>query len=75
MKKQYKYLTLNILVLFLIIGCTKDMDLYPRARLPETSFRKTTEHLKLTANSFYSTLPGFNYDDLTSGMHLVTPII
>ena len=63
MKKinQHRILQWKVAVLLLVIlsGCTKDLDLSPRQQINEASFWKTANHFKIATNNYYITLlPG-----------------
>ena len=52
------FLQLKCAVLLLVIlsGCTKDLDLNPRQEIHEKSFWKSANHFKIAANNYYAAL-------------------
>lgn len=64
MKRIYIVLTLLLLVL---VGCDKSLDLTPKDQISDASFWKTPDHFKLAANDFYYRLKGApQYTDVNS---------
>ncbi|CAZ98073.1 RagB/SusD family nutrient uptake outer membrane protein [Zobellia galactanivorans] len=53
MKKLYNYI---ILVVLLISGCTKDLDLYPLDSISDATFWETADDFKLASNNLYYSL-------------------
>ena len=61
--KNYIY----VLLLLLIAGCEKSLDLVPKDEVSDASFWQTPAHFKLAANDFYFSLQGaHNYTDINS---------
>ncbi|TKG95142.1 RagB/SusD family nutrient uptake outer membrane protein [Puteibacter caeruleilacunae] len=52
------YLVIAVLV-FMLTGCEKDLNLYPLTELSTDSFFKKENDFKIFANQFYDYLPGF----------------
>ena len=53
-----------VLLLVILSGCTKDLDISPRQQINEASFWKTANHFKTATNHYYLTLlPGHNLSD------------
>ena len=56
-----------ILLLLIITGCEKSLDLSPKDEVSDASFWQTSDHFKLAANDFYFSLQGaHNYTDINS---------
>ena len=61
--KNYIY----VLLVLLIAGCEKSLDLVPKDEVSDASFWQTPAHFKLAANDFYFSLQGaHNYTDINS---------
>lgn len=53
-----------VLLLFILSGCTKDLDISPRQQINEASFWKTANHFKIATNHYYlKLLLGHNLGD------------
>lgn len=56
-----------LLLIFLIAGCEKSLDVTPKDEVSDASFWQTSDHFKLAANDFYFSLQGaHNYTDIKS---------
>ena len=55
------------LLLLILTGCDKSLDLTPKDQISDASFWKTSDHFKLAATEFYYSLRGApNYTDINS---------
>ena len=56
-----------ILLLMILAGCEKSLDLTPKDKISDASFWKSSDHFELAANDFYFSLKGaHNYTDINS---------
>jgi hypothetical protein len=54
------------MVMGLVAGCNKALDLTPQDTLSDATFYTTAADFKLAANSLYNSLPGFDFGDTES---------
>jgi hypothetical protein len=57
---------LLVLILFLMAGCEKSLDLTPKDEVSDASFWQTSNHFKLAANDFYFSLAATPFTDINS---------
>lgn len=56
-----------LLLILLLAGCEKSLDLTPKDQVSDASFWKTSDHFRLAANDFYFRLKGApQYTDINS---------
>ncbi len=54
------------IILFLVSGCKKALELDPLDTISDATFYKTANDFKMGANGLYNSLPGFDFSDTES---------
>lgn len=62
MKRIFKL----FIIMGLLAGCNKQLNLTPQDTLSDATFYKTASDFKLAANGLYNSLPGFDFADCQS---------
>ncbi len=61
-----KYFSKLCILILLITGCKKALDLTPQDTISNATFYKTASDFKLAANDLYNSLQGFDFEDTES---------
>jgi starch-binding outer membrane protein, SusD/RagB family len=67
------YIKSIFVVILVLAGCSKDLDLSPKDTISDATFWKTPADYQVAANNLYNSLPGLNYDDTESDIAFNNP--